>query len=176
MLRKALAQTIAILLLAGMMAPLAWAVSAHSAGWTTYRNARHGFMLAWPTEVFPGDPARDSEEGQVLVSRDGGAKLMMAAFPNEHGVTMSEYRQQLLAENYAGVQLDYAPVRDRWFVLSGVRDGVMFYERVTFTCGGRLINSWAMLYPVSERKRYDRIVEAVARSYVPGAGRGGRCE
>ena len=27
----------------------------------------------------------------------------------------------------------------------------MFYERVTFTCGGRLINSWAMLYPTEER-------------------------
>jgi hypothetical protein len=39
-----------------------------------------------------------------------------------------------------------------------------------------LINSWAMLYPVAERKRYDRVVEAVARTYVPGAGRGGRCE
>jgi hypothetical protein len=39
-------------------------------------------------------------------------------------------------------------VRDTWFVLSGTRDGTIFYERVTFTCGGKLINSWAMLYPV----------------------------
>ena len=52
-----------------------------------------------------------------------------------------------------------------WFVLSGTRDGTMFYERVTFTCGGRRINSWAMLYPVAERRLYDRIVEQVARSY-----------
>jgi hypothetical protein len=53
-------------------------------------------------------------------------------------------------------------------VLSGTRDGVMFYERVTFTCGGRRINSWAMLYPAAERGLYDRIVEQVARSYRAG--------
>ena len=46
----------------------------------------------------------------------------------------------------------------------------MFYERVTFTCGGRLINSWAMLYPAAERRLYDRIVEQVARSYRAGEG------
>jgi hypothetical protein len=44
----------------------------------------------------------------------------------------------------------------------------MFYERVTFTCGGRLINSWAILYPAGERRVYDRILEKVARSYRPG--------
>jgi hypothetical protein len=61
-------------------------------------------------------------------------------------------------------------VRDTWFVLSGARDGTIFYERVTFTCGGRVINSWALLYPQAERRRYDRVVEQVARSYGAGAG------
>jgi hypothetical protein len=44
----------------------------------------------------------------------------------------------------------------------------MFYERVTFTCAGRIINSWAMVYPVAERRRYDPIVEQVARSCKAG--------
>jgi len=52
----------------------------------------------------------------------------------------------------------------------------MFYQRVSFTCGGRLINSWAMLYPAAERKMYDRVVEAVARSFMPGAGKTGTCD
>ena len=74
----------------------------------------------------------------------------------------------LLTESYAGAAIDYAPVRDTWFVLSGIRNGTMFYERVTFTCGGRRINSWAMLYPVAERRFYDRSVEQVHRSYRAG--------
>lgn len=175
MLRILLRRTLMLASVVAASATLAHAVNDRS-GWTSYRNARFGFMLAWPSEAFPGDPARDTEEGQVLVSRDGAAKLMMAAFANDERVSLAEYRQQLLEENYKGVTLDYAPVKDRWFVLSGVRDGVMFYERVTFTCGGRIINSWAMLYPAADRKRYDRIVEAVARTYLPGAGRDGGCE
>ena len=78
------------------------------------------------------------------------------------------YRAFVLQQSYPGADIDYAPVRDTWFVLSGTRDGMMFYERVTFTCGGRLINSWAMLYPAAERQLYDRIVEHVARSYRAG--------
>ena len=51
-----------------------------------------------------------------------------------------------------------------------------FYERVSFTCGGQLINSWAMIYPKAERRFYNRVVEAVARTYSPGAGRTGQCD
>jgi hypothetical protein len=64
-------------------------------------------------------------------------------------------------------------------VLSGTLGDHEFYERVSFTCGGRLINSWAMVYPVApaaENRVYDRIVEAIARTYTPGAGRSGNCD
>ena len=61
-------------------------------------------------------------------------------------------------------------------VVSGTRGDMHFYERVSFTCGGKLINSWALLYPVSERHIYDRVVEAVARTYQPGSGRTGECD
>ena len=84
-------------------------------------------------------------------------------------MSLRDYRALVLQQTYPGAAIDYAPVRDTWFVLSGTRDGTMFYERVTFTCGGRRINSWAMLYPTTERQVYDRIVEQVARSYRPGA-------
>jgi hypothetical protein len=33
-----------------------------------------------------------------------------------------------------------------------------------------------MIYPAAERRLYNRIVEAVARSYTPGAGRSGDCD
>jgi hypothetical protein len=91
-----------------------------------------------------------------------------ARSPTLQGINLRDYRALVLQQSYQGAAIDYAPVGATWFVLSGIRNGVMFYERVTFTCGGRLINSWAMLYPASERRLYDRIVEQVARSYRPG--------
>lgn len=154
----------------------ALAVSERAADWTSYRNARYGFMIAYPTALFAPDPEKESDQGRAVVSADGRARLLVGAFENADQTSLADYRAVLLKESYAGAAIDYAPVRDKWFVLSGTRDGNMFYERVTFTCGGRIINSWAMVYPAVERRTYDRVVERVARSYAPGAGAGGNCE
>ena len=144
--------------------------------WEIIQNERYGFMIAYPGSVFTPSANVPADQGHVLVSRDGGARLLVGAFDNENSATLAEYREQILTENYNGADLDYAPVKKRYFVISGTRGDMHFYERVSFTCGGRLINSWALLYPVSERGIYDPIVEAIARTYSPGAGRTGQCD
>lgn len=157
------------------------ALSPASAGpnlddWATVKNERHGFAIAYPVDVFEQKSAPTSDEGRVLHSKDGKAKLLVGAFDNTENSSLEEYRQFLLDGEYAGANVDYAPVRQRWFVLSGQKGDEIFYQRVSFTCGGKLINSWAMLYPVTERRVYDRVVEAVARTFTPGAGRTGACD
>jgi hypothetical protein len=135
----------------------------------TYRNQRYGFSISYPTAQFrPREPL--SEEGRVWISHDGNSRLLAGALPNTENLSLSDYREFILQNSYSGASVDYAPIRDNWFVVSGVRDGVTFYERVTFTCGGRLIKSWAMVYPEAEKRIYDRIVEQVARSYRAGDG------
>lgn len=134
----------------------------------TYRNERHGFSLSYPAGTFAAGPPTANDDGRVFVSRDGSARLLAGALANADGINLRDYRALVLQRSYQGAAIDYAPVTSTWFVLSGIRDGTMFYERVTFTCGGRLINSWAMLYPAADRRTYDRIVEQIARSYHPG--------
>lgn len=152
------------------------AAKARWTDWGTVQSERFGFSIAYPRQVFEPDSSGAKEEGQVLVSSDGKARLIVGTFLNEENVTLADYRTQLLEDNYTGASLDYSPVKDKWFIISGTREGMHFYERVSFTCGGRLINSWAMLYPASDKRFYDRVVEAIARTYTPGAGRSGNCE
>ena len=154
---------------------LATTAVAQSAEWLTYRNARFGYMIGYPIDVFEEEPANESEDGRLVLSRDGKAKLLVGAFANDDGMTLDAYRKFLIERNYVGAEIGYAPVRARWFVLSGVRDGTVFYERVTFTCQGRIINSWALLYPEAEKKRFDPIVARIARNYSAGAGPNGDC-
>ena len=144
------------------------ALAASAQDFATYRNERHGFSLRYPAGTFAAQPP-PNDNGRIFLSQDGNARLLAGALPNADGMNLLAYRSLVLKQSYPGAAIDYAPVRDNWFVLSGIRDGVMFYERVTFTCGGRLINSWAMLYPAADRQLYDRIVEQVARTYRPGA-------
>jgi hypothetical protein len=145
--------------------------------WATVINERHGFAIAYPDNIFEQQKeALKTDEGGVYVSKDGKAKLLVGAFENVDHQSLQDYRKFLISDQYAGAKIDYAPVNERWFVLSGDRNGQTFYQRVNFTCGGKLINSWAMLYPTSEHKTYDRVVEAIARTYTPGAGRTGYCD
>jgi hypothetical protein len=143
--------------------------------WATIHNARFGFSIAYPSDIlFPIDTPSGAE-GRVLQSRDGQAKLLVATFENSEQTTLEAYRDFLLGSTYAEAKIDYAPLKARWFVLSGTRGGSMIYERVTFSCGGRLINSWAMVYPTSQRRLYDRVVEAISTTYTAGAGADGTC-
>lgn len=152
----------------------------HAAGpnldsWASVADLRLGFKIAYPSDVFEAKAVPQGSEGQVFVSRDGKAKLLIGAFANTDAYSMAEYRDFLIKETYSGADIDYAPVRNTWFVLSGNRNGETFYQRVSFTCGGGLISSWAMLYPQVEKGFYDRIVERVAPTYAPGTSRTGNC-
>jgi hypothetical protein len=178
MLRASIGKGIAGLILLGLLTVAGEAAAGRVKlkDWSTVENERFGFLLAYPGSIFAPREGSSPDEGTVLVSRDGNARLAVAAFENENEATLEEYRDQLLSENYNGAKIDYAPVKKKWFVVSGTRGEMHFYERVSFTCGGKLINSWALLYPAAERGLYDRVVEAIAESYTPGAGRSGECD
>lgn len=143
--------------------------------WSTVQDPQYGFLIAYPGNVFAPKAGAPNRGGQVFVSRDGNAQLLVGTFENEGGATIEEYRQQILSDNYAGAELDFAPVKNKWFIVSGTRGTLHFYERVSFTCGGKLINSWALLYPAAEKRFYDQVVEAIAPTYSPGAGPKGDC-
>lgn len=164
----------ALMLMAALSLPAAAAPetplgTGSSSGWAEIVDTRSGSRIRYPTGVFRERAAEP--EGRVLVSPDGDARLLVGSFLNEGGASLDAYREQLLSDNYGGAELDYAPRRKTWFVLSGTIGPMMFYERVSFTCSGRYINSWAMVYPVAQRKTYDRVVEAIAPTFRPGSHR-----
>lgn len=55
-----------------------------------------------------------------------------------------------------------------WFVLSGEGDGKVFYEKVMFSCSGRLINSFAMIYPANKQDVFNPIIEQMEDTFRPG--------
>jgi hypothetical protein len=149
---------------------------AQRSDWPLYEHPTLGFSLRYPPDVFVPQPKDAMVDGRLFVSRDGRAKLAVGAFSNSDGMSLRAYRSFVLRKTYAGAKFDYAPVRKSWFVLSGTRGQMTFYQRVAFVCGGRTINSWAMIYPTAEKDLYDSIVEQVHRTYTPSAGPGGACE
>jgi curved DNA-binding protein CbpA len=140
--------------------------------WASYRDARFGFSLQYPFEVFLPDP-EPSSEGKNFVSRDGHARLLISAAINAQGLTPAEHRRSLIQGAYKSATFDYTPQRGTWFVLSGTLGSDMFYHRVTFACDGQAFHGWKLVYPLSERAIYDRIVEEVHRRYRHEGGAAG---
>jgi len=156
--------------IAGLAA--AEAVAQDKSGLATYRNERHGFSLTYPTSQFWAFPAA-TPDGLQFVSKDGKARLLVGTLANFDGKKLADYRNFVLTESYPGANVTYAPVRDTWFVVSGVaRDGTTaFYQRVNFVCGGRNINSWTVIFPDADKKAvYAPIIDQVHRDYRLGDG------
>ena len=172
---RRLGQQVASMAVAATLASMA-ALSATAGPMLEYHNEKYGFSLLVPADVFTEGVSRNPEAGNIWISRDRRARLMAVAGPNETGGTLKSYRSFVMEKTYAGARFDYMPVRDTWFVLSGIKDNQVFYERITFACGGRYVYGWQMFYPVAQKRFYDRIVEEIHRNYRIAGGEDGSCD
>jgi hypothetical protein len=126
-----------------------------------------------PADVFTKHRAAQDGDGDLFMTADGRAKLLVGAIENVDNHSPSTYQRFLARQSYPGLRIDYAPVGGSWAVLSGTQGERMIYEKMMFSCGGRVINSFAMVYPISERQFFDPIVEAVEDSFRPRSARCG---
>jgi hypothetical protein len=139
--------------------------AAQGADWESYRSPRFGYSL-----LFPADLLRlvsESPDGQNLefVSADGQTKLRVLTVINSDNVSPREYRAQVIGSLHDYRAIKYGPMGGSWFVLSGVRGPNIFYQKVVFACGGRIINAFAMTYPSAEKRGFDPIVTTIEKNF-----------
>lgn len=129
-------------------------------GWKRYSVQQTGTEVDFPAGLFPvdiGPPERGV--GRVFESQDGRAKFSAYTLENEADDTPRSYLQKHLKVGPAAI--DYRRVTGRFFVVSGVRDGEIYYSRCNFR--GRM-HCIFMSYPERELRAWDRIVTRVSLS------------
>ncbi len=137
-------------------------------GYRIYTNERFGFHLRYPAQAFTAQPESENGDGRTFVTPDGRAKIVTYGASNDDNFTPLSYRKTLMA-NYGGYDmLDYQPIGKTWFVLSGYRGNMIYYEKVMFSCGNRVINVLAVNYPKEEKTHYDPIIEQLEDDFHPG--------
>lgn len=150
------------------------AAVAQDGRWQEYRSERFGYSLIFPSGLFhlrvEGSGGQDAE----FVSEDGRAMLKVFAAQNDENVTPAEYRASILREGSPDTRLLYGPHGATWFVLSGVRGGGIYYQKVMFSCDGRVISAFAMTYPTEMKRAYDPLVTRIEKNFRPASGR--ECE
>jgi hypothetical protein len=151
-----------------MIAALVAASAASAQDWRTYSNARYGFSLQYPSDIFAVERTTEAGDGQLFIAKNGDARLLVGTLTNDTGFTPRSYQTYVAQNSYANYRISYRPVGGSWFALSGEGDGKIFYEKAMFSCAGRLINSFAVIYPSAQRHVFDLVVERVEDSFRPG--------
>ncbi|WP_244487935.1 hypothetical protein [Aureimonas sp. Leaf454] len=124
----------------------------------TYRNERFGTVATFPSEAFrEALPEPTNGDGRAWRS-DNGAELFIYARANAGGETPAS----IVRDRAADDTVTYRRAGDRWVVVSGFRDGKIFYERYIFR--GDVIHSVAIRYPPNLRKTYDRLVGPITKT------------
>ena len=136
--------------------------------WAPYVNERFGFSFQYPSGVFEPERRSEAGDGEVFASVRGDGRLLVGAFENADGHTVASYMNYIRTESYSGYNIDYAPRGQTWFVLSGESDQDVFYEKVMFSCGGRIISSFALIYPIASKARFDPVVVGIEKTFRPG--------
>lgn len=147
-------------------------VSVQAADWSLERDPDLGFTFSYPPALFAPLEGDGKPSFHYFVSKDEKSKLLVGAWNNEAGRTPEAFKRWLI-DNAGGYdEVTYRPRGRSWFVLSGYRGDQIYYEKVMFSCGGKVVNAFAMVYPLSERGLYDPVVERMEDEFRPGSGCG----
>ena len=158
--------------LLAMALSLATAVTGAAAAerWETYRNQRFGYVLSYPSSVFKAQPPSEKGDGQTFLTADGRAKIVVYGTVNDEGFSPAEYRKTILKEFAGYDMIDYSPQGKTWFVLSGFRGDMIYYQKVMFSCGNKVINALSVTFPTAEKKFYEGLIEVMEDNFKPASG------
>jgi len=136
--------------------------------WIEQRDRQFGYNYSYPEALF-ASVAGDGKPGfHYLAANKSDAKFLVGAWDNHDGATPEHFKRWMI-ENAGGYEeITYQPRGRSWFVLSGYRGDQIYYEKVMFSCGERVVNILAVAYPVAERDQFDPVVEQMEDRFSTG--------
>ena len=128
-----------------------------------YINARFGYHLDYPADFVPQGES-DSGDGQVFVGEEGAELRVWGGYNIFQATPASALQEELQRSRESRRRVTYQVAGRDFFVVSGYEpDGQrIFYLKKLVSPS--LEAAFEFVYPASRRERYDRDVEAIARS------------
>ena len=140
---------------------LLWLPCAHAQsplGWSVYRG-EDGAIVDFPLGIFVQDAGPTAKgTGRRFKSNDGQSEFAIYTL-REPGQTPGSYLRNNLAVAHASIS--YKRVTNRFFALSSVSGGRIYYSRCNFYDA---IHCIYLEYPQSEKLVWDGVVTRISRS------------
>ena len=137
------------------------AVKSEAQNSLNYVNERYGFHLNYP--VFLVSAPKPANGDGIRMYDKKGFVLVASGINNSSGETFqSELNTQW--ENIG--KISYGVRGENWFAISGSKGDKIIYIKSYIGTGA--INHLYIEYPIDQKGRYDKIIESIAKSFMPG--------
>jgi hypothetical protein len=131
----------------------------------TYHNARFDFSISYPAEVLIPQGESENHDGQKFRSRDGHAEMLVYGSHNALNQTL----RQLYSEetnplaDHPHRTVSYKTLKTNWFVVSGIEDGKVFYQKTILTKG--IFKTFHIEYDERQKDLFDSLTAQMVRSF-----------
>jgi hypothetical protein len=141
------------------MALLPGLAVAESAAWQTYVVPETGAKADIPVTVFSKDGGKpDAGYGRRFLTSDGRANLTVQSIPNAANDSPAVF----LAKKSPPSDIVYKRVTSRFFVVSSIRNGRIWYDRCNRAA--RYMQCVLINYPAAEKRQWDGVVTRISNS------------
>ena len=132
-------------------------------GWSRFHDPEHHMSFEYPAHIFHQEVTQEGERDAVFSSRDGRARLRLFGFVNSRNQTPRSHLAGI--PEYRSERFHYVRTTSRFYVASGVRDGMILYRRCNFAPrADRRVGCVQLEYPQAEKRAWDEVVTRVSLS------------
>jgi hypothetical protein len=133
--------------------------AAQSPAWRTYVVAETGAKVDVPVAIFSEDAGKpDAGYGRRFLTSDRRANLTVQSIPNAANDSPAVF----LAKKNPPAGIVYKRVTSRFFVVSSIRNGRIWYDRCNRA--DRYMQCVLINYPAAEKRQWDGVVTRISNS------------
>lgn len=132
--------------------------------YATYNNDRFHFSIEYPSDLLKMQAPPENNDGRTFRSKDGSVEMRAWGQFNALDLSLNEAYQQAIRD-HSGVT--YKSLGQRNFVVSGVSDGKIYYQKTLMRGSGdtAVFYTFTIEYPKSQKAKFDPVVTRVSRSF-----------
>ena len=138
--------------------------------WDAYNNSRFGFSVEYPNALLTMQPPPENDDGRTFTSSDNTVEMRVWGQYNAENEKINDRYDT--AVKGLGSQPTYTSLGKTGFVISGIKDGKIHYEKTMYR-RDKKVGTWFTLvidYPTSQKAKFDPIVTRIARSFKFSGG------
>jgi serine/threonine-protein kinase len=108
-------------------------------------------------------PPPENNDGRTFLSRDSSVEMRAWGQYNAFSRTLREEYEDALKG--FGEKPSYMMLGKSSFVLSGIKEGKIFYQKTLYRKNNDAFYTLTIEYPQTQRKKYDPIVTRISNSF-----------